>query len=102
MNELSISLSLADRSYRLVIDKEHEELFRKAAKLIDKRMKDYSGSYAYKDKQDLLAMVALEYATAFLQHDRALSDSGNQWEARLQAIDRALDEQLKTEAMNVL
>ena len=72
MDELSISLPIADRSYRLAIDKEHEELFRKAAKLIDKRIKDYSGSYAYKDKQDLLAMVALEYATGYLKNDRLL------------------------------
>ena len=95
MNELSISLPIADRSYRLAIDKEHEELFRKAAKLIDKRIKDYSGSYAYKDKQDLLAMVALEYATGYLQNDQQLSENELQWREKLLAIDHALDEQLK-------
>ena len=102
MNELSISLPIADRSYRLAIDKEHEELFRKAAKLIDKRIKDYSGSYAYKDKQDLLAMVALEYATGYLQNDQLLSENEMQWMEKLLAIDHALDEQLKYEATNVL
>jgi cell division protein ZapA len=95
MNELSISLPIADRSYRLAIDKEHEELFRKAAKLIDKRIKDYSSSYAYKDKQDLLAMVALEYATGYLQNDQLLSDNEIQWKSKLLEIDHALDEQLK-------
>jgi cell division protein ZapA len=95
MNELSISLPIADRSYRLAIDKEHEELFRKAAKLIDKRIRDYSGSYAYKDKQDLLAMVALEYATGYLQHDQLISDNEIPWKNTLAAIDHALDEQLK-------
>ena len=102
MNELSISLHIADRSYRLAIDKEHEELFRKAAKLIDKRMKDYSSSYAYKDKQDLLAMVALEYATGYLQNDQLLSDNETQWKAKLRAIDHVLDEQLKYETAIVL
>ena len=95
MEELSISLPIAERSYRLAIDKEHEELFRNAAKLIDKRIKDYSGSYAYKDKQDLLAMVALEYVTGYLQNDQLLSDNETQWKAKLLAIDRTLDEQLK-------
>lgn len=95
MNELSISLPIADRSYRLAIDKENEELFRKAAKLIDNRIKDYSGSYAYKDKQDLLAMVALEYATGYLQNDQLLSESETHWRTKLLAIDQALDEQLK-------
>ena len=102
MNELSISLPIADRSYRLAIDKEHEELFRKAAKMIDKRIKEYSGSYAYKDKQDLLAMVALEYATAYLQNDQLLSDTEQHWKSKLLAIDHILDEQLKFEAGKVL
>jgi cell division protein ZapA (FtsZ GTPase activity inhibitor) len=95
MDELSISLPIAERSYRLAIDKVHEELFRNAAKLIDKRIKDYSGSYAYKDKQDLLAMVALEYATGYLQNDQLLSENEALWKAKLLAIDQALDEQFK-------
>ncbi len=95
MDELSISLSVAERNYRLVIEKEHEVLFRKAAKLIEKRIKDYSTSYAYKDKQDLLAMVAIEYATSFLQDEQLLRDKEDQWESHLMEIDRTLDEQLQ-------
>lgn len=95
MSDLSISLPIADRSYRLAIAKEHEELFRNAAKLIDKRIKDYSSNYAYKDKQDLLAMVALEYATGYLQNDRIMSEKEAEWREKLRAIDRALDDQLK-------
>jgi cell division protein ZapA len=96
MDELSISLPIAERSYRLAIDKDHEELFRRAAKLIDKRIRDYSTSYAYKDKQDLLAMVALEYATGYLKTDRLLSETEKQWQAKLVAIDQALDEELNS------
>jgi cell division protein ZapA len=95
MSELTISLSIADRSYKLVIEKDHEELFRRAAKLIDKRIKDYSVSYAYKDKQDLLAMVALEYATAFLREELVISEKESGWEKKLTTLDSALDEYLK-------
>ncbi|MCK9204061.1 MAG: cell division protein ZapA [Bacteroidales bacterium] len=95
MDELSISIPVAERIYRLAIEKEHEELFRKAAKLIDNRIKDYSASYAYKDKQDLLAMVALEYATSFLQNEQLLSENETQWELKLLEMDQILDEQLK-------
>jgi hypothetical protein len=95
MDELSISLAVAERNYRLVVEKEHEVLFRKAAKLIEKRIKDYSTSYAYKDKQDLLAMVAIEYATSFLQDEQLLMEKEDQWESRLIGIDRTLDEQLQ-------
>jgi cell division protein ZapA len=95
MDELSISVPVAERTYRLAIEKEHEELFRKAAKLIDNRIRDYSASYAYKDKQDLLAMVALEYATSYLQNEQLLSDQETQWEIQLLEMDHLLDEQLK-------
>lgn len=95
MKELSISLPVAERTYRLMIEKAHEELFRKAAKLIDKRIKDYSGSYAYKDKQDLLAMVALEYATSYLQDEQLLAERGTEWEEKLTEIDQALSAHLK-------
>ncbi len=95
MNELSISLPVGERVYRLAIEKEHEELFRKAAKLIDQRIKDYSASYAYKDKQDLLAMVALEYASGFLQNEELLSENETRLELKLLELEHTLDEQLK-------
>lgn len=95
MDELSISLPIADRTYRLAIVKEHEELFRHAAKLIDKRIRDYSTSYAYKDKQDLLAMVALEYATGYLQSDHVMTESEIRWKEKLENIDQLLDQHLR-------
>jgi len=94
MNELAISLNIADRPYRLVVEKDHEELFRKATQLIEKRIKDYSVNYAYKDKQDLLAMVALEYATSFLQDEEMLKQQEGQWETKLKEVDQVLAEHL--------
>jgi len=92
MNELAISLNIADRPYRLVVEKDHEELFRKATRLIEKRIKDYSVNYAYKDKQDLLAMVALEYATSFLQDEELLKHQEGQWKTKLIEVDQVLAE----------
>ena len=94
MSELTISVKIADRPYKLVIAAEHESLFKQAAKLIDKRMVDYSGSYAYKDKQDLLAMVALEYATNYLQDEHMLSEHGHDQTQQLAEIDQLLTEYL--------
>jgi len=94
MNELAISLNIADRPYRLVVEKDHEELFRKATRLIEKRIKDYSVNYAYKDKQDLLAMVALEYATSFLQDEELLKQQEGQWETKLKEVEQVLADYL--------
>jgi len=94
MNEQAISLNIADRPYRLVVEKDHEELFRKATRLIEKRIKDYSVNYAYKDKQDLLAMVALEYATSFLQDEELLKQQEQQWKTKLLEVDQVLAENI--------
>jgi len=94
MSELGISLNIADRPYRLVVEKDHEELFRKATQLIEKRIKEYSTNYAYKDKQDLLAMVALEYATRFLQDEDLLQLKEKQWKEKLAEVDQVLSDYL--------
>jgi len=96
MSELSISITVADRPYKLVIEKEQEELFRTAAKLIEKRIKEYSGSYAFKDKQDLLAMVTLEYTVSYLQHEQSAKESELALNQKLNGIDEALTELLKS------
>ncbi|MBL4709696.1 MAG: cell division protein ZapA [Flavobacteriales bacterium] len=49
--------------YPLTVQQDEEESIRKAVKAIDEMVKDYEKNYAVKDKQDLLSMVALQYAT---------------------------------------
>ncbi|MGA2823945.1 MAG: cell division protein ZapA [Bacteroidales bacterium] len=96
MSEFSISITVADRPYKLVVEKEQEELFRNAAKLIDKRIKEYSSNYAFKDKQDLLAMIALEYTVSFLQNEQVTRESELLLNDKLTGIDNALNELLKS------
>jgi cell division protein ZapA len=95
MSEFSISITVADRPYKLVVEKEQEEVFRNSAKLIDKRIKEYSVSYAFKDKQDLLAMVALESTVSFFQNEQTTKESELQLNDKLTGIDHALNELLK-------
>jgi len=58
-----IKLSIADRVYPMTILAEQEEGLRKAAKQIDELLKHYEQSYAVRDKQDVLAMCALQFAS---------------------------------------
>ena len=99
MGEFSISITVADRPYKLVIDKEYEELFRRAAKLIDSRIKTYSNNYAYKDKQDLLAMVALDNTINLLQHERNINEKEATLEKKLIELDIALTEVLAEQSV---
>ena len=99
MGEFSISITVADRPYKLVIEKEYEELFRRAAKLIDSRIKTYSNNYAYKDKQDLLAMVALDNTINLLQHERNINEKETTLEKKLIELDLALTEVLAEQSV---
>lgn len=77
MTNISININIADRTYPLTIKTEEEELVRKAAMMINNKIKDYSVQYAFKDKQDLLAMITLQFATSLLKlnNNAILSDS---------------------------
>ncbi|NQY29179.1 MAG: cell division protein ZapA [Flavobacteriaceae bacterium] len=61
--KLKIKISIADRVYPLTIDPRQEEGLRKAAKSIEKLLKQFEQNYAVRDKQDVLAMCALQFAT---------------------------------------
>ena len=75
MDTLTISVTIADRPYRLNIKKEEEEQIRKAAKNINERIKQYSENFAFNDKQDLLAMSCIQFAAKSLQNKSKLNDS---------------------------
>ena len=69
MDELLIKVNIADRIYPLKINPADEENVRKAAKLINERVKTYMSNFSYNDKQDLLSMCALELATEVIFGD---------------------------------
>lgn len=95
MDELTISVTIADRPYRLNIKKEEEEQIRKAAKNINERLKQYSDNYAFNDKQDLLAMVSLEYANSSLVYEERLSHSDQEIKDQLSTLDELLSDKIK-------
>ena len=78
MEEISININIADRPYRLTISREEEQRVREAVAIINDRMKAYAKNYAYKDRQDLLAMVALQYATSSLLFESEVEFRDNQ------------------------
>ena len=73
MGEISIKINIADRVYPLKVSMEEEEIIRRAAKLINDRLKEYQENYAVRDKQDLLSMAVLHYATASLKAERKVT-----------------------------
>ncbi len=63
MSDLSIKITVAGRTYPLTVSVDEEVFIRKAAEQIDEQIRAFQDNYAVKDKQDLLAMTALQIAT---------------------------------------
>lgn len=92
MEELSISVAIAERPYKLTIAKIEEETVRKAAKLINEKVKEFSRTYAFKDHQDLIAMIALQFTTQFLNLDKEINEKDSTFIEKLSDIDKILTE----------
>lgn len=61
-SSINIKVGIAERIYPLSIKVEDEETVRLAAKTINDKIKEYLNRYAAKDKQDILAMIAITFA----------------------------------------
>ena len=77
-DKLSIKLHIANRIYPMKIERKSEEYIRNSVKKIEGRLKFYEENYAIKDKQDLLAMCLIEYASKFesVNNKKVVEDDG--------------------------
>ena len=91
---LKIKLSIADRVYPLTIKPEQEEGLRKAAKRIEEMIKRFEESYAVRDKQDVLAMSALQFAAQVEQKGIDQENDHEEIESKLQALTELLQDHL--------
>ena len=92
--QLKIKLSIANRVYPLTIAPSQEEGLRLAAQKIDATVKKFEQSYSVQDKQDVLAMCALQFAAETEQtkiDKHSLSDMLMQ---RLIDLNQQLDQHL--------
>jgi len=65
--KLSIKVNVADRYYPIRVDRNDEERYRKAARMINEKVLQYKQRYSDKDVQDFLAMAALQYVIKALE-----------------------------------
>lgn len=93
-NQLKIKISIADRVYPLTILPEQEEGLRRAAKKIEAMIKQFEQSYAVRDKQDVLAMCALQFAAQTEQNTIDQNSEIHLAEDKLKTLNALLDKHL--------
>ena len=92
--KLKIKLSIGNRVYPLTIDPSQEEGLRKAAKNIDAMIKQFEQSYSVRDKQDVLAMCALQFASQVEQKSIDKEVVSDHVQEQLSALNDLLDTHL--------
>ena len=94
-DKLKIKISIANRVYPLTILPSQEEGLRIAAQKIEKTVKKFEQNYSVQDKQDVLAMCALQFAAQSEQSSINKMNLNNEFEQRLISLDNRLGDYLK-------
>jgi cell division protein ZapA len=94
-DQLRIKVNIGGRTYPLTIPRAEEEQVRKAVALIQSTVGRFEERYAVGDKQDALAMCALQMANQVASLQQASAPQGEEDE-RLKQIQGQLDAVLGT------
>lgn len=96
-NLIPISAVVGDRSYRIKIQPDDEEVVRKTLKMINDKILEFRTLFAGKDMQDYIAMVVIWFATEQLAQQAAGVEM-EEMEEGLDRVEKLLDEMLKVES----
>ncbi|NRA93501.1 MAG: cell division protein ZapA [Psychroserpens sp.] len=92
--KLKIKLSIANRVYPLTIAPSQEEGLRKAAKKIEAMISQFEQNYSVRDKQDVLAMCALQFASQVEQKKIDKAEVSVEVESKLDALNQLLQDHI--------
>ena len=93
--KLKIKISIADRVYPLTVELSQEEGLRSASKKIDVMIKQFEENYAVRDKQDVLAMCALQFASQVEQKQIDKAIDSDETIERIKRLNTLLDQYLE-------
>lgn len=86
----NVNIRVAGRNYPLVVQSEEEEILRIAAKKIEKYINTFEKNYNISEKQDALAMAALQLASELENILREKSHEQNEILLKIKKIKKLL------------
>nr|WP_311538522.1 cell division protein ZapA [Ornithobacterium rhinotracheale] len=72
--QVRVKVTVADRNYPMVASPDEEEILRATGRKINELIKNFEEKYSVKDKQDALAMCALQYVAKDLARQKEQSE----------------------------
>ena len=94
VDEIKINVVIAERSYRLTVNKADEAKVLKAAEMLNERIKSYKQTYDYRDYQDLLSMLCLQLATLNVKYESDAVYKDQYLEQKLDELSSLLSENI--------
>jgi len=92
---LKIKVSISDKVYQVTEKKEEEEGIRKAVNKINELIKKFERNYDVRDKQDVLAMSALQFASKLEVKNLYNENEKKEAEIKLEKLNSLLEAHLK-------
>ena len=92
--EISIKVTIAGRMYPLSIKPAEEENVMLAAKRVNESMNSLQEGYSVHDKQDLLAMTALQLAARGLEKEQEFKSMENSFSTHISELDTLISSHL--------
>ena len=91
-----IKLNIANRIYPLNVPVEQEEGLRTASKKIELMIKHFEDNFAVKDKQDVLAMCAIQLATQTEEENLSEAKINEEVNSRLEKINQSIKDAIRS------
>ena len=88
---LKIKVTIADRVYPMSISANQELALRSSASKINSTIKKLEQNYAVRDKQDVLAMCALQYAAKLEQINNNINSSKDHQDEKVSELINIID-----------
>ncbi len=95
---ISIRVTIADRSYQLNINPADEEVVRLAANKLNEKTLIYKKRYPGKDTQDILALASLQFVSMLIETEK---NELAGLEGGIDAINRQLENYLQQSNVNI-
>ena len=91
---IAVTVVIGDRSYRIKVRQEDEEVVRRTIKTINEKILEYRAQFSGKDMQDYIAMVLAWYATEQNNAIAAIVEKENLSD-QLNMVEKLLDQHLQ-------
>ena len=92
-NFIPANVVIGDRTYRIKVEAENEEMVRKISKKLNEQLNNFKSLYAGKDMQDYIAMVQLWFVSE--NHEKSIKINTEVILDKLTNIEREIDKYIE-------